>query len=56
MPFDIGSTGDQRDVIQVNYLGQGSQPPPMSPALEGVLPSDEAQISAAHMLSYQANI
>ena len=55
MPFDIGSTGDQRDIVQVNYLGQGSQPPLMSPALQGVLPSDEAQTLAVHMLSYQVN-
>ena len=56
MPFDIGCTGDQGDVIQVDYLGQRSQPWPISRANLGLIPSGEARTLAMHILSYKAKI
>lgn len=54
MPFDIGCTGDQGDVVQVDDLSQRSQPLPIRPATLGLIPSDEAQTLAMHILSYEA--
>ena len=53
MPFDIGGTGDQGDVVQVDNLGRGSQPLPIIPASLGFIPSGAGRTLAVDILSHK---
>lgn len=55
MPFDIGCTGDQGDVVQVDDLGKRSRSLPIKPAVVGLIPSDEARTLAMQIFSHKAN-
>lgn len=53
MPFDIGGTGDQGDVVQVDNLGRGNQPLPIILVSLGFVPSGAGRTLAIDILSHK---